>query len=406
MDKKLQQKKYNGIKGMDDWIFQEKVKLLYKNQLKSWIFSVLTSLIITFLSLNTEVMVIGIGWWLIFIGIVLGRLWNTLQFNHVLAAGKTIDYKYWSNRFYIGTLFAAVTWGVCGFILTPALDLLSQGYVFLVLTGMGAASIPFLGVDKRIAFSFQAISILPFGIYFSAELNAYGFIHLYIFALYLVGMVASVCRMDINLTDTMMLQYENLQMINTMSNVNHKLQAANEKLETLSLEDTLTELYNRRYFEKQLEAKWKHDVWENKEITLMIIDIDFFKLYNDTYGHAEGDNCLKQVAQILKSSLRRPTDTIARIGGEEFVVMLPGAGVNVALKLAEQMQRQLDIANITHEASTLGGKVTVSIGIASVILEKNTTSLGLFKAADKALYKAKKNGRNGVAIDDRSVMSA
>ncbi len=406
MDKKLQQKKYNGIKGMDDWIFQEKVKLLHKNQLRSWVFSILTSLIIAFLALNTEVVVIGIGWWLIFVAIILVRLWNTLQFHQALETGKTINFNYWFSRFYIGTLFSAVAWGSCGFILAPHLDMLSQGYVFLVLTGMCAAAIPFLGVSRLVVFSFQAICILPFGIYFAIEMNAYGVIHLYIFALYVMGVFAAVRRVDINLTDTMTLQYENLQMINTMSSVNHKLQTANEKLETLSLEDTLTELYNRRYFEKQLEAKWKHDVWENKEITLMIIDIDFFKRYNDTYGHAEGDSCLKRVAQILKSSLRRPTDIIARIGGEEFVVMLPGGGVSVALKLAEQMQNQLNIAGIAHEASPLEGKVTVSIGIASVILEKNTTSLGLFKAADKALYKAKKNGRNCVAIDDRSAMPA
>jgi len=166
----------------------------------------------------------------------------------------------------------------------------------------------------------------------------------------------------------------------------------------MTLEDTLTELHNRRYFEKQLEAKWKHDVWENKELTLMIIDIDYFKLYNDTYGHAEGDVCLKRVAKVLKSSLRRPTDIIARIGGEEFVVMLPGAGVNVALKIAQQMQDELSLTDLVHESSPLDKNVTVSVGIASVILDRNTTSLGLFKAADKALYQAKANGRNQTAV--------
>ncbi|VAW57325.1 SENSORY BOX/GGDEF FAMILY PROTEIN [hydrothermal vent metagenome] len=398
MEKIFEEGKYADIKDMDGWIFQEKVKLLYKNQLQSWVFSILASMSIAYLSLNTEVTIIGMSWWLVFVSITLVRLWNTLQFNHAINEGKTIDYKYWFNRFYAGTLTIAFAWGICGFIMKEALTLLEQGYIFIVITAMGAAAIPFLGVAPRVVFSFQAISILPFGTYMILQLDQFGFIHMYIFALFVTGLIAAVRRMDVNLTDSMMLQYENLQMISTMSNVNHKLQMANEKLESLTLEDTLTELHNRRYFEKQLEAKWKHDVWENKELTLMIIDIDYFKLYNDTYGHAEGDVCLKRVAKVLKSSLRRPTDIIARIGGEEFVVMLPGAGVNVALKIAQQMQDELSLTDLVHESSPLDKNVTVSVGIASVILDRNTTSLGLFKAADKALYQAKANGRNQTAV--------
>jgi len=401
MGKKLGTDKIGHIKGMDGWIFQEKVKLLYKNQLQSWILSILASLSIAYLSLNTDVTIIGMSWWLAFVCITLARLWNSLQFNIAITEGKDVDYHYWSKRFYIGTLAAAAAWGVCGFVLKEALSFLEQGYILIIVMSMGAAAIPFLGMARRVVFSFQTISILPFSLYMAFQLSEFGVIHLYLFALYILGVVAAVHRMDKNLTDTMMLQYENLQMISTMSNVNRKLQTANEKLESLTLEDTLTELHNRRYFEKQLEAKWKHDVWRNKELTLMIIDIDYFKLYNDTYGHAEGDVCLKRVAQVLKSCLRRPTDIIARIGGEEFVVMLPGAGTSVAMKLAQLMQHELSLTELIHEASPLDENVTVSVGVASVILDENTTSLGLFKAADKALYKAKANGRNQAAVGDR-----
>ncbi|RDH82527.1 MAG: hypothetical protein DIZ80_09580 [endosymbiont of Galathealinum brachiosum] len=388
------------LPGIEKWMFQEKVKMLYQNQTQSWVISILASAIMAYLSLETHNVVAGLSWWIVFVSITLMRTWNTRRFCKVYKAGTIVNYRHWFNRFYVFTVMAGIGWGVGGFVVGSYLDSLGQVFIFIVLIGVGAAAIPLLGVVQRVMLSFQIISTIPYVIYISILLEERGIVLLCMFFLYMVGVVASIRRMDINLTQSMKLQYENSQMVDTLSESNQQLQNANEKLETLTLEDALTELHNRRYFEMQLEVEWKRESREHKILTLMVIDIDYFKLYNDTYGHAEGDVCLKTVAQVLKSCLHRSTDIIARIGGEEFVVMLPNINTEGASILAKQMQHQLHLAELTHATSPLGENVTVSIGIASVIPGENATALSLFKAADKALYKAKAKGRNQLVIGE------
>lgn len=386
--------------GIEEWMFQEKVKMLYRNQTQSWLISILASAILAYLSLESDNGVAGFTWWGIFVAITLYRTWNTRQFCQVMTNEKIDSFRHWYNRFYVSTVLAGIGWGVGGFVIGSTLDALSQVFIFIVLIGVGAAAIPLLGVMQRVMLCFQAVSTIPYAIYISIMLGERGTILLYLFVLYAIGVVVSMRRMDMNLTESMKLQYKNSQIVNTLSESNLQLQNANEKLETLILEDALTGLHNRRYFEMQLELEWKRESREKKILTLMVIDIDYFKLYNDTYGHAEGDVCLKNVSQVLQSCLHRSTDIIARIGGEEFVVMLPNIEVDGALTLANQMQQQLHHAELIHATSPLEDNVTVSIGIASVVPDANATALGLFKAADKALYKAKAKGRNQVVVGE------
>jgi len=398
--KNYKAKKSETEAGIEEWMFQEKVKMLYRNQTQSWLISILASAIFAYLSLESGNGIAGVSWWGIFVTITLIRTWNTRKFCQVIQSGKVDNVRHWYNRFYVTTVMAGIGWGVGGFVIGSSLDALSQVFIFIVLIGVGAAAIPLLGVMQRVMLCFQAVSTIPYAIYISIMLGDRGTILLYMFVLYAVGVVASMRRMDINLTESMKLQYKNSQMVNTLSESNQQLQNANEKLETLSLEDALTGLHNRRYFEMQLELEWKRESRNKKILTLMVIDIDYFKLYNDTYGHAEGDECLKGVSHVLQSCLHRSTDVIARIGGEEFVVMLPDIDVDGALTLANQMQQQLHQAELVHATSPIGDNVTVSIGIASVLPDDSVTALGLFKAADKALYKAKTKGRNQVVIGE------
>jgi len=393
-------KNINSQPEIQQWMFQKKVLMLYKNQTQSWMISILASAIIAYLSLGTEHQIAGISWWLMFTAVTLLRTWNTRQFCRLLDTKKQLDYHYWFKRFFAATLLAAFFWGAGGFIVGAHLKPLEQVYIFIVLIGVGAAAIPFLGVMKRVALSFQAVSTIPYMLYISIQLDDRGTILLFIFSFYSATIIAAIRRMDLNLTESMTLQFKNIQMVDSLSQSNQQLQNANEKLETLTLEDELTQLHNRRYFEIQLKAEWKRESRDKKTLSLMIIDIDYFKLYNDTYGHAEGDACLKSVAQILQSSIHRSTDIIARIGGEEFVVMLPRIDVDGTLILAKKMQQQLSVANLIHATSPINDNVTVSIGVASITPDKNTSALGLFKAADKALYKAKTKGRNQVIVGE------
>jgi diguanylate cyclase (GGDEF)-like protein len=172
------------------------------------------------------------------------------------------------------------------------------------------------------------------------------------------------------------------------------LQEANEKLERLVNLDGLTELANRRCFDAYLEQEWHRLAREQLPLSLIMCDIDFFKKYNDTYGHVAGDDCLRKVARVIEQAVRRPADLRARYGGEEFVVVLPNTDIDGSLLVTNLIrQRLLDLA-IPHEDSSVSEFVTLSMGISCLIPMVDSSPSALLTAADYALYRAKELGRN------------
>ena len=177
-----------------------------------------------------------------------------------------------------------------------------------------------------------------------------------------------------------------------------KLQEANRELQKQSNTDGLTKIFNRRYFDQQLITQWKHYSRKSQPMALIICDIDFFKQYNDTYGHQAGDECLIAVARVLEESASRPHDVAARYGGEEFVILLPDTGAQGALAVAQKVKNTIKNLNITHRTSTGSGVITLSYGIASLIPDGNADSLMLISLADNALYQSKENGRDRITV--------
>jgi diguanylate cyclase (GGDEF)-like protein len=177
-----------------------------------------------------------------------------------------------------------------------------------------------------------------------------------------------------------------------------ELQDANAELERLSREDSLTGIANRRCFDPRLREEWLRARRAQEELSLVLCDIDYFKAYNDRYGHTAGDEALRQVAGVLATNLKRPADLAARYGGEEFVLLLPGTGSEDAVALAEEIREQVLELAIMHEASPRDC-VTLSFGIAThgVAHTYGAPDL-LLKAADQALYRAKDNGRDRIEL--------
>ncbi|WP_440811624.1 GGDEF domain-containing protein [Pseudomonas syringae] len=174
------------------------------------------------------------------------------------------------------------------------------------------------------------------------------------------------------------------------------LQTVNTELQILATEDGLTGLANRRFFNQFLTKSFDQAQANQTPIALLLLDIDHFKKYNDTYGHPEGDECLRRVAALVQSALGRPTDFAARYGGEEMAVILPSTDLKGAVLIAEQIRHAVEEANIESRSVELG-RVTVSIGVAGYIPSINAQgSDELLLLTDKALYKAKHNGRNMV----------
>jgi two-component system, cell cycle response regulator len=179
-----------------------------------------------------------------------------------------------------------------------------------------------------------------------------------------------------------------------LQKINDQLQEANHKLELLSNLDGLTQIPNRRCFNSYLLFHWQYHQREQKPIALILIDIDYFKFYNDSYGHQSGDNCLIRVAEVIAKIPQRGIDLVARYGGEEFAVILPNTNSEGALVVAESIRNAITILNIPHQSSTVSDRITLSLGITSLIPGSDQNPEILINSADKALYTAKKQGRN------------
>ncbi len=178
----------------------------------------------------------------------------------------------------------------------------------------------------------------------------------------------------------------------------NQVEKLHRKLVEHSIVDTLTGIANRRYFDKQLNGEWLRGRRNNTPLSLIIVDIDNFKLYNDNYGHLNGDKCLHRVAQALQNGVKRPTDLVARYGGEEFAILLPETELEGAAMLAESLRQQIINLSLPHAYSPVYNQVTISLGVATVFPHNIPASI-LVERADKALYRAKRNGRNRVALD-------
>jgi diguanylate cyclase (GGDEF)-like protein len=176
------------------------------------------------------------------------------------------------------------------------------------------------------------------------------------------------------------------------------LKKLNERLFSLSNLDGLTEIPNRRYFDKEVETHWKIAKINEQPISLMLIDVDNFKQYNDNYGHLAGDYCLQKIAKALQSLSTEAEGFVARYGGDEFVAVFPNTSSKIALYLADTMKNSIEKLNIEHKFSKVAAHVTLTFGVSTVIPDENLTVSHLTDSADKALYEAKQKGRNRIEV--------
>ena len=217
----------------------------------------------------------------------------------------------------------------------------------------------------------------------------------------LVKLEGNNCRLSCELY-RLYFQEQNLCSDSSSAGGWEELQQENERLLALVNVDELTQIGNRRYFDSCLRAEWKQMARDGSPISLIMCDIDFFKIYNDTYGHQAGDNCLRAVAQTIRQSLQRPADVAARYGGEEFAVILPQTDAARALLVAEHIRVKVKDLKIFFKPERFDGLpnsvVTISLGIASVVPGQENDEAMLVMAADEALYHSKRQGRDRLTM--------
>ncbi|MGD1809131.1 PAS domain S-box protein [Dapis sp. BLCC M126] len=198
---------------------------------------------------------------------------------------------------------------------------------------------------------------------------------------------------EINLLEQLRIQ---LEIAIQQSKLYQELQNTNEKLYKLATLDGLTQIANRRYFNEYLEQEWLRMAREKKPLSLIMCDIDFFKKYNDTYGHQKGDECLQQIAKAISAVVKRPADLVARYGGEELAIILPNTNLKGAIYIANIIRQEVCNLQIPHQESPIYKRVTISLGVYTIIPFPEATYKSLIAAADQALYQAKEKGRNQV----------
>ncbi|MGR3218523.1 MAG: diguanylate cyclase domain-containing protein [Candidatus Anammoxibacter sp.] len=196
---------------------------------------------------------------------------------------------------------------------------------------------------------------------------------------------------DSNIEDTILISVNKVLEERRLEEENVRLMNLLERRASL---DGLTDIPNRRKFDEMLASEWYRSQRTTSPISLILMDIDFFKRYNDNYGHTSGDSCLTNVAKTISDTLERPTDFAARYGGEEFVVILPGTPSDGAASVAENIRKSVLDLEILHEKSDVSNYVTLSLGVATMTPEQDILPTTIVEAADKFLYQAKDSGRN------------
>jgi len=189
-------------------------------------------------------------------------------------------------------------------------------------------------------------------------------------------------------------QIELQQAYERLETLKHELETRNAELAMLSSIDGLTGIANRRTFDAALDREWRRAAREQSDLSLMLLDVDFFKRYNDYYGHQAGDECLRTIARAIATTLRRPADLAARYGGEEFAALLPGTSLDGAQHVAQAVSEAVAALGLPHARSDVACHVTLSIGIAAAVPAPSAGSESLVRHADTALYESKQAGRN------------
>ena len=296
------------------------------------------------------------------------------------------ELSYWANRHVFFTTLLSTIWGVAGIMFFPN-DLIHQVLLAFILSSVLLAAIPTLAAS-RLAFYFQIVVILlpTISLFLLSKEQGHG--------LMAIAMIIMAITLVLISTYIYHLLFE--------------LQTTHIALQALADTDQLTDIANRRHFDRKFKVEWRRAMRDQNPISMLMLDVDYFKKFNDSYGHQEGDKCLQEIAKAMNSITNRPADLSARYGGEEFAILLPATSQENAAMLAERLRKKIENLNIEHERSSFG-KVTVSIGVSCCEPawdftgktpdedQKVVFPAMLLTAADNALYVSKEQGRNQVS---------
>ena len=338
----------------------------------------------------------GSRWYLVgFAYIFCVFVWRFRQTRLYARARDSATPVTWAMRSIASGWATAAGWGAWSAVVLfdpeKSLTIMVAGMHAGLVTGAAArnCAVPALAIGQIF------LSAVP--LFFACVASGNPFLRVYagIVALHLVAALALTKTLHEQTLKLLVQQQEGSDLADRLTIANQDLEVVNQHLETLVATDALTGVANRRAFDLTSAQEWRRSAREQTPLSLLIMDVDHFKAFNDLYGHQAGDQCLQQVAAAAASAIRRPGDVLARYGGEEFAIILPNTYLEGAISVAEAIVAAIEARNLAHDGSTFG-RVTVSIGAAGTMPDHEDRVERLTGAADAALYVAKRSGRNRV----------
>ena len=373
-------------------VYTEQVKLVYKQTLSVTLGGTTIGALVLWLYWGVVDKTTLLSWFSCLLLLSSIRIALYLKFIRQQHVQQHVDR--WGNTYVLITLVQGAFWGFAGVMFIPVSDPIYTVIMALLIVGMSAASISTYIVYLRAFFAFYLFAVLPFILHLfimGGEINvalSFGVL------VYSAVAIRSLIPVNSSIKASIKLNFE-------LDREIQERKLVESKLRKISLEDGLTGLANRRHFDELIDKEIRHARRESLPLSLIMIDIDCFKAFNDRYGHLDGDDCLKKTSQCLRGSLSRPDDICARYGGEEFAVILPNTDPQGAIDVAERLRNNVLKLEIPHLDSQVVGlqSISISAGVATVLPSSNSSVSDFIKRADKALYQAKYFGRNQIKVD-------
>lgn len=313
-------------------------------------------------------------------------------------ASARINHDRWFGLYAACVFLSGAVWGV--FLLMLSLGEEGEYAAVLVVTSTAllAAAVTAYSVSFPLYICFSLPVVAPFVVVLSLEgRDLHGMMAAIILCWYLF-MVSTARRFSDSAMRALGYQYENVELVAELEAQNRRAERLAEELLVLSNTDALTGLYNRRFFNQQISKEWSRALRTGECLSIVIADIDFFKAFNDSMGHLEGDRCIVAVASVLRAAVREGTDFAVRYGGEEFALVLSSTSPAEAARLAERLRLKVEAMAVRHPGSSVSRVVTASFGVAGGVPLEEDKVEAFIDRADKGLYRAKELGRNRVEV--------
>jgi len=382
----------------DERLYARCLELLFAQSTSAFISSGIAGLILVYSFWGISDSVVSLVWIAGYCTIASYRVY--LRRAYLNCSPELKNSPKWFTHLGASIFVTGILWGVFLLYLASFAEGLLAAMLVANLAFLLAGAVTAYAVSLPIFVVFSLPIVVPAIIYLITSLEQNNWLLAAVSLGWYLFMVSTARRFGEFAMRSLGYEYENRELVSELEEQNRRAEVLASELMVLSNTDGLTGLFNRRYFDEYLDNEIARAQRMGVPVSLLLCDVDFFKIYNDILGHVEGDKCLKRVSDMLHDSIRDGTDIVARYGGEEFAIVLTNTDLSQAKVYAERLRRAIRQAAVPHPGSSVGAYLTMSMGVSTLLRGESDNAQSLVQRADVALYKAKASGRDQVRVQD------